>query len=108
MIYLIFGILLILVSSTIYGPPLFKAACTSLALRGSWKHSCPETGREVQVQIKAARAGWGVLTGGIADIQIKNCTRWPERRGCDQGCIAEVNDPEDLREEYTPLFEHIA
>lgn len=108
MMYLIFGVLLVLVSSTIYGPPLFKAARTYLALCGSRNHTCPETKRDARIQINAARAGWSVLTGGIADIQVKNCTRWPDRRGCGQGCIAKVIDPEDLREEYTPLFEHIA
>ncbi|MBT3352262.1 MAG: hypothetical protein HOC91_13110 [Nitrospinaceae bacterium] len=108
MIYLILGILLVLVSSTIHGPPLLKAAHTFLALRGSREHSCPETKRDARIQIKAARAGWSVLMGGLADIQVKNCTRWPDRRGCNQGCIAEAFEPEDLREEYTPLFEHIA
>ena len=106
--YLIFGVLLVLVSLTIYGPPLLKAAHTFITLSGSRNHACPETNQDARIQIKAAKAGWNVLMGGITDIQMNNCTRWPERRGYNQGCIAEVIDPEDLREEYTPLFEHIA
>jgi hypothetical protein len=92
MIYLILGVLLIVLSSAAYGPPVLRAARAFYNLAGSLKRLCPETGCTAWIHINISRAACTVLTSGLADIQVKNCTRWPERRGCGQACIAGMNE----------------
>ncbi|MFC1491887.1 hypothetical protein ACFLQ0_04795 [Nitrospinota bacterium] len=103
MIYVVLGALLVILSSTIYGPPLLKAARTYFQLWASQKRLCPETDRYVLIQINAARAARTVLTSGMAEIQVKDCTRWPERRGCAQGCVSEADDAGAHREDHSRL-----
>lgn len=46
---------------------------------------CPETGKNVLVQLDARRAVKSMFTG--APPKIGMCTRWPERAACEQGCL---------------------
>ncbi len=92
MIYLILGVLLIVLSSAAYGPPLLRAARACYNLAGSLKLLCPETGCTAWIHINTSRATYTVLTSGLADIQVKKCTRWPEQRGCGQACIDGMNE----------------
>jgi hypothetical protein len=35
---------------------------------------------------------------GAKDVHLKECSRWPERAGCAQGCVAQIEkDPEGSR-----------
>lgn len=48
---------------------------------------CPETGLPTDVAADtglALRRGWL----GPVDLRLRSCARWPERAGCDQGCLA--------------------
>ena len=90
MLYLILGALLIVLSSAVYGPPLLAAAGAYFRLLAGRRRLCPETGRFAMVRLNAARAARTLLTAGAAEIQVLSCTRWPERRGCTQGCIERV------------------
>ncbi len=85
---LLLGAILVLVSSSVYGPPFFKAARTYSRLRKRREIICPETGRPASVQVDAFRAVRTVLTGGVADVQVRDCARWPRRRGCEQNCLS--------------------
>ncbi len=51
--------------------------------------SCPETMEEAIVRVQVARAIANRLTGGN-DLRLKSCSRWPERRDCNQTCLAQV------------------
>jgi hypothetical protein len=51
--------------------------------------SCPETMKEAIVRIQVARAIASTLSGGN-ELRLKSCSRWPEKRGCDQACLAQV------------------
>ena len=46
--------------------------------------TCPETKREVGVAVDLKRAA---LTGSV---RLADCTRWPEKQGCGQECLAEL------------------
>jgi hypothetical protein len=46
---------------------------------------CPETNRNVLVRLDAKRVIKSMFTS--APPKIGMCTRWPERQGCDQGCV---------------------
>jgi hypothetical protein len=86
--FLLFGAALILMSSFIYGPPLFRVIRVYAHLRKRKEYICPETGRPASVQVDAIHAARTVLTSGVADMQVQDCTRWPWRRGCEQKCLS--------------------
>lgn len=48
---------------------------------------CPVTGGEAEVGVDAGRAA---LTSafGRALLRVKNCSLWPERKGCAQDCLS--------------------
>jgi len=68
-----------------------------IRLRGQRVVTCPETrapaGVTVDVGHAAATAVWEK-----ADVRLATCTRWPERAGCDQWCVAQIAaSPEETR-----------
>jgi len=48
---------------------------------------CPETALPAAVQVDAGRATRGALFGRMR-LAVQSCSRWPERRGCAQGCLS--------------------
>jgi hypothetical protein len=51
--------------------------------------SCPETAEEAIVKIRATRAMASTLVGRN-DVRLRSCSRWPEKKGCDQSCVAQI------------------
>jgi len=47
---------------------------------------CPETGDAAEVDLDATRAALSSLFGKPI-LKVKNCTLWPWKRGCSQGCM---------------------
>jgi hypothetical protein len=57
--------------------------------RGLRALRCPENRQPAAVEL----ASWHIiLTAFLGNPvpRVRNCSRWPERRNCDQGCIREV------------------
>lgn len=48
--------------------------------------TCPETGREVEVQPDAKHAALMEAIGREDDVRLQDCARWPERSECAQLC----------------------
>jgi len=57
--------------------------------RGKMLVTCPETGRPAGVSVDARRAALTSL-GGDSALRLTTCTRWPEREGCGQDCLAQI------------------
>jgi hypothetical protein len=56
---------------------------------------CPETRRPVAVEVDAGHAAVTAFMGG-RELVLDSCTRWPERAGCDQACVFQIERaPED-------------
>lgn len=54
--------------------------------RGPKKVVCPETGLPATVGVDAGHAArWAMF--GLVRLSAQNCSRWPERIGCAQGCL---------------------
>lgn len=51
--------------------------------------TCPETAEAVLVKIHATRAIASKLAGGN-QLPLRSCSRWPERKDCDQGCVNQL------------------
>ena len=58
--------------------------------RGARAIVCPENHRPAGVTVDACRAA---LTGfiGTSELRLSSCSRWPERAGCGQQCLTEIN-----------------
>lgn len=50
---------------------------------------CPSTAEAALVRIHATRAVASRLRGGC-ETPLKSCSRWPEARGCAQGCRTQI------------------
>lgn len=69
----------------------------ALRFRGEMLVRCPETHEPAAVKVNVARAAAKLLAGRQAR-ELSDCSRWPERGECDQGCLGQVEqDPESHR-----------
>ena len=57
--------------------------------RGKKAVTCPETGQPVTVEVDASRVAVSAW-GGVPDVRLKNCSRWPERATCGQDCLIQL------------------
>ena len=71
-------------------------ADTFRRFRGKKSVTCPETGRQAEMGIDAGRAAW-TTAFGRALLRVKNCSLWPERKGCEQDCVRSESEVEEAR-----------
>jgi hypothetical protein len=63
--------------------------------RGTRLVACPETRRPAAVELDAVRAALSLFGDERGRLRLSNCSRWPEKAGCGQECLAEVErDPQ--------------
>ena len=63
--------------------------------RGKRVIVCPENHRPAGVVVDALHASTTAL-GGSPELRLSSCSRWPERAGCGQECLAQIHAaPED-------------
>jgi hypothetical protein len=60
-----------------------------LRFRGARVVACPETGQPAGVEVDASRAAVTAL-GGKPELRLTECSRWPERAGCGQDCLRQI------------------
>lgn len=57
--------------------------------------ACPETQRPAAVELDAVRAALSLFGDEAGRLRLSSCSRWPEKAGCGQECLAEVaRDPQ--------------
>ena len=56
--------------------------------------TCPETRENEAVEIDAKNAVRRALRGRT-ELQLADCTRWPERGACDQPCLEQIENSTD-------------
>lgn len=87
---ILFGLLCFAVGAAFFlGGPALWAYARSLQFREPRTIICPETQRWAEVTVDGAHAARTELAGRI-DLRLLACSRWPERRGCDQACAWEL------------------
>jgi len=59
-------------------------------LTGKRVLTCPETGESVGADLDVNRAATSALFGSKPALSLTDCTRWPERAGCDQACLHQL------------------
>lgn len=66
-----------------------------LKYRGERVVRCPENQRPAGVRVDAGHAALTAL-GKPPELRLASCSRWPERAGCGQQCLAQIEaSPED-------------
>lgn len=60
-----------------------------LAYRGTRIVVCPENREMVAVEVDARHAALSA-PGGRLDLRLETCTRWPEKQGCGQECLGQI------------------
>ena len=58
-------------------------------MRGTRVIVCPETQKPAAVEVDATHAAVSAMWEN-ADLRLKDCSRWPERKSCDQGCVSQI------------------
>ena len=58
-------------------------------VRGPRAVTCPETGRPEVIEVDTTRAVTASLVGHD-DVEITDCSRWPEDADCDRQCAKQV------------------
>jgi hypothetical protein len=67
------------------------------SLRGQRIVTCPESGLPAVVEMDAAYSAVRSAFGR-PHVRLQECSRWPERAGCGQTCLGDVEaSPEDTR-----------
>ena len=62
--------------------------------RGQRLVTCPETQSPAAVEVAAREAALGGFVNEPT-LRLKECSRWPERQGCGQDCLQQIEaDPE--------------
>jgi len=57
--------------------------------RGTRVITCPETGCPEAVEVDARHAA-ATSAAGETELRLTSCSRWPERQGCGQECLAQI------------------
>ena len=82
-------IVIIAAVAALFGFGAWHVARIAFALRGTRLVACPETGRPVAVDLdlrySAVRSALG-----RPHFKLKDCSRWPEREGCGQMCLGDL------------------
>jgi hypothetical protein len=68
---------------------LYSVIRAYVKFRGGRLVTCPETKAPAAVKIGGFRAALTTFFGA-PDVRLQSCTRWPERRECDQACLREI------------------
>lgn len=89
-----FTVLTIIIAVLVLGGTLFLVRAipsirTYLKFRGKRLVTCPETKEPEAVDVAAAEAGLGVFFNEPT-LRLKECSRWPEREGCGQDCLRQI------------------
>jgi hypothetical protein len=76
---------------------LLFGVVTARLLSAWWKYrgarviTCPENLRPAGVRLDARRAAFTPI-GQSPEFRLSSCSRWPERAGCGQECLAQISE----------------
>ena len=86
-----FAILLILAAGAVF-VLLPTVLTTFYEYRRKWSVTCPELGRSAEIGVDAGRAARSSMFGRLR-LKVLSCSFWPERKGCDEGCLRNLEPP---------------
>jgi len=91
-VFIAVGITLLAVA---LGIALRRMTTAGLRFRGQRVVTCPEDHQTAAVNVDASHAALTAWNGG-PELRLSGCSHWPERAGCGQPCITQIQAaPED-------------
>ena len=84
-------IALLVVVAVIAAIVVYRAFRTYLKFRGKRIVSCPENHLAAAVDVSAGKAALESAVGA-PHLALSFCSRWPEREGCGQDCLAQIQE----------------
>jgi len=76
-------------AAAVAGVLLWRSFRQYFRVRGDRVVACPENDQTVAVRVDAAHAAL-TAAGGHERLRLESCTRWPEKAGCGQQCLAQI------------------
>jgi hypothetical protein len=70
---------------------LRRALRTYAEFRGERLITCPENHKPAAVRVAAGKAALEATLGN-EQLRLSACSRWPEKQGCGQECLAQIED----------------
>ena len=70
---------------------LRRAVQTYLKFRGERLIACPENLKPAAVRVAAGKAALDAAVGN-EQLHLSACSRWPEKQGCGQECLSQIED----------------
>ena len=74
---------------------MFESIRSFFRYRGTRVITCPETGHGEAVRVDSPYAAWTNLVGQRPALRLDSCTRWPERQGCAESCLRQIEAAPD-------------
>jgi hypothetical protein len=65
-----------------------KAIAAWIRYRGTMLVTCPETATPTAVKLDVTTLSGGILSE--SGLRLAACSRWPQKRACDQLCVAQI------------------
>jgi hypothetical protein len=72
----------------------YQSIRTFFAMRGARLVECPETQQSAAVVVDAMHAAWTTASSST-DIRLSRCSRWPDKAGCAQRCVRQIEAAPD-------------
>ena len=86
-----FLIVAVVVAATFAIHRLVRVVRVYLRFRGKRIVTCPETHHAAAVRVDAERAALQAVVGKV-DLNLCECSRWPERKNCPQDCLRQIEE----------------
>ena len=92
---------IVIAAAVAAGIAAYRLIGACMQYRGRRVIQCPENLRPAGVRVDASHAGVTAI-GGAPRLRLSACSRWPERAGCGQECLSQIEAaPQDC------LVDHI-
>ena len=83
-------ILYVVAAVAVFGTGVALYLARLAKVRGPRVITCPDNKETAAVEVDAARAVLSSIFKGQTHYQLTACTRWPEKEGCGQDCVVEI------------------
>ncbi len=81
------GAVVVAIAITVFTVAFFNAW---RRYRGLRVITCPDNLHSAAVHLDVLRAARWSAVSGEAPLNIRTCSRWPEKAGCDQACVPQI------------------
>ena len=82
-------VVIAILAVALIGIALRRSYQVFVTYRGTRVMACPETGQPVAIDLQVRHAALEALFKRPG-LRVQECSRWPERAGCEEACVREI------------------